>query len=110
MNAARLYAPHKGAFEHKRQVRQTGFKALRPPPEQPLDGGQHNGFTETWSDVSTVNNKIRYFFISLQIVSLYYYCFCCKDTKKYLIFFYSLFISHFSLFQHIHLVTCHSVS
>lgn len=46
MNAARLYAPHKGAFEHKRQVRQTGFKALRPPPEQPLDGGQHNGFTE----------------------------------------------------------------
>ena len=46
MNAAHLYAPHKGAFEQKRQARQTGFKALKPLPEQPLDGGQHNGFTE----------------------------------------------------------------
>lgn len=46
MNAARLYALYKGAFEHKRQARQTGFRVLKPLPEQPLDGGQHNGFTE----------------------------------------------------------------
>ena len=37
MNAARLYALYKGAFEHKRQARQTGFRVLRPLPEQPLD-------------------------------------------------------------------------
>ena len=43
MNAARLYALYKGAFEHKRQARQTGFRVLKPLPEQPLDGGQHNG-------------------------------------------------------------------
>ena len=36
MNAACLYAPHKGAFEHKRRARQTGSNTLRPPPEQPL--------------------------------------------------------------------------
>ena len=28
MNAARLYALYKGAFEHKRQARQTGFRVL----------------------------------------------------------------------------------
>ena len=35
---------------------------------------------------------MRYFFISLQIVSLYCYCFCCKDTKKSLNAVTSLYV------------------
>jgi len=58
MNAARLYALYKGAFEHKRQARQTGFRVLKPLPEQPLDGGQHNGFTEHGSSGRQISTEV----------------------------------------------------
>ena len=59
MNAARLYALYKGAFEHKRQARQTGFRVLKPLPEQPLDGGQHNGFTVAEVSCGVQNKKLK---------------------------------------------------